>query len=106
MDSEQEFEEELERILHEPATGSRGQGGLPVTGSVVDYEISYTKVGRKYLIKALTEAHQKAITAARLDENYRAGVINEQFGGTGKGTTDVAMKLSERRAELKQREGR
>lgn len=41
---EGEIVEKLERFFT-PATGSRGQGGLPVTGSVVDWTYRITKEG-------------------------------------------------------------
>lgn len=51
--TEQELRNELDRLFPPPATGSRGQGGLPVTGSVVDYSMYYTKDGKKYIYEQL-----------------------------------------------------
>jgi hypothetical protein len=51
--SDKELEQEISRILGEPATGTRGQGGLPVTGTVTDWEMRFTKAGKEHLVKQL-----------------------------------------------------
>ena len=50
----QEVIEKLERFFT-PATGSRGQGGLPVTGSVIDWTYKITKDGWETFKKSIYE---------------------------------------------------
>lgn len=50
---EQSVRERISRILGEPASGSRGQGGLPVTGTIIDYEMRFTKAGKEHLVDQL-----------------------------------------------------
>ena len=67
----------LEEILNEwgrhfePATGTRGQGGLPLPGSVTDWQLTLTKDGWKHhktdLIKALQSYIDTKIIEARID---------------------------------------
>ena len=49
----------------EPATGSRGQGGLPVTGSVVDWEMSISKEGWEFYKDKLISDIKKHYTSRK-----------------------------------------
>lgn len=62
------FEAAASRILGEPATGSRGQGGLPVTGTVIDWEMRFTKAGKEHLVSALRAEAEKLVEAELLGE--------------------------------------
>jgi len=54
-DGQGELRKRLDNIFPSPATGTRGQGGLPVTGSVTDYVMYYTKDGEEFVYKQIEQ---------------------------------------------------
>ena len=49
--------EKCERIF-EPATSTRGQGGLPITGSITDWKMTVTKYGWEQFKKSLLNSEK------------------------------------------------
>lgn len=57
-----DLKEQISRILGEPATTTRGQGGLPLHGTVEDYSMYFTKDGKQHLVNQLVElVHQARV---------------------------------------------
>ena len=54
--------------LFEPATGTRGQGGLPLPGSVTDWQLTLTKDGWKHHKTDLIKALQSYIDTKIIEE--------------------------------------
>lgn len=55
-----------------PATSSRGQGGLPLHGSVTDWELTLTKEGWNYHKSELKSAIRRLLLEAKKDERELA----------------------------------
>lgn len=98
MTDTRDIREKIEKILGEPATGSRGQGGLPVTGSVIDYTMYFTKDGKKYLVDQLLALIDSSLEAERkrIEDDLLKKTITLSLGDIKRGPmfTDV-IKVSE-----------
>lgn len=91
--STDELRKELDAIFPPPATSTRGQGGLPLHGSVTDYAMHYTKDGKEFIYEKLLLLIDKAVLDGKIEE-----LTTEQF------SSNPTYRL-ERLAELEKQKG-
>lgn len=102
--------EELDRILDdwsrkyfEPVTTTRGQGGLPLHGTVNDWQLTITKNGWKrykdYLKEILLAYTAKKVKEARIDEvnKFKKNIVV----GTNQLYVDLRIYIKNRLAALR-----
>lgn len=87
-----DLKEQISRILGEPATTTRGQGGLPLHGTVEDYAMYFTKDGKQHLVNQLVElVHQARVDAVEEYKSAQKKQIPIPRGISGKKLTGIVF---------------